>query len=347
MSNGVKKYGLEYDRQRDRTYPYYEQELEYAENPANSMKTGSEAALAADQTPTDRAAAKFRQYDAASFLAGVQAQAPVALPDKVRVSQLPPTLLSVSVTFNKSGGSGSSEHLASDMLVEIVNAGSGSLDPRSTAQASASIIPVLSWDIENWQADAVVNCTNWAFTDAPGMTVANIITRTGVSGLHDLPIFKKKSHQITCLGKQVSLQQSADSRVSLQTNDSSSALSSEKGFSNSTEVGVQGHIETIPESIHGAITISSPTDSQSVSITVKADIPALPTTGSAITVAVTNEPTALSGSAAGSVSPTSLSATSPAAIPVTGKYITGIQTSLGELGTVDYVITVVDFSQYA
>lgn len=353
MSNGAKKYGLEFDRQRNFTYPYYEQELEYIQSPLDVMKTGQESATEADQTPTDRDAARIRQYDAADFLARVQALAPIGVPGLTQVSQLPPVLASITGTYYKEHGTGFSNHNATDMSVDITNAGSGSLNPRSTAEASANIVGVLTYDLVDWYSKAVVFCISWEFTDVPGMSVANILTRlSALSGLQMLPVFKTQAHQITVLSGEVAIQQSADTDVNIAANFTAgnSSLSHSFGSGQSTKVGIQPRVETIPACIHGALTGGSglpASDTETASVSVVASIPNIPATGSPIITAITNTPSGLNADATASFTPRTLGATTPSSIPVTGLYITAISAVQGELGTVDYRITVVDFSQYA
>lgn len=357
MADGQILHGQEYDVRTDRLYRYTKRVKAY-DGPKTARITGLEGTAKVDQSPIDEAAAECRTYDASAFLTAEQAKTPLALPTKLALGErLPPVLNSITVTFNKSGGTGTSDHLASDMLLAIANAGSGSLDPKSTAQASASIVPAVSWSIDTWHQDVIINATVYKFVDAPGMSITAIIARLFAQNtltVLDLPVYKKKSIQLILKGSQVSLQQSADSTVGISINTAAdpqtSTLSKSKGSSSSTETGVTIRIETTPFCIYNALSLSSNTDSQAVTVTVKANTPAGTTAASSLT-SVTNEPTALTGTAAGSVifspSGTGPISTTPATIDTTKKYITDIQTREEVLGTVEYNITVVDFVQYA
>lgn len=349
MSDGVVKSGVQFDPQENIGYRYTEQELDY-DGPDSLRVTGAEALSGVDQSPTDRGAAKVRTYDVAANAAALIAQEPVVSFGKVRVTSLPAVLNSVTVTYNKSAGDGESLHPVSQMAFSITKSGSGEVSPKASAQASAAILPIISYDIDNWFADALVNAEFYEFYVASGTSIATILTRIG-GGVLDLPVFKKKTHQVKLLGEQVSLRQSADSTARLgfdsATPTSSQQLSYEYGSEQSTEVGVSVHVDSIPESIHGSITIASATDSIGASITVKANTVALEEDGSIVVAAITNEPTSLDFTVVGSVSPTGFSATVPADVPRTGKYLVDLQRSLGPFGVVHLVGVVVNFTQYA
>lgn len=356
MSDGPILSGVEYDVRTDRKYRYTQQSKDF-DGPDSLRVTGDEANNRTDQQPSDRAAALVRVYDAATFLEDEQAKTPVAYPTMLSLgNRLPPKLNSVKVTFNKSGGSGTSDHLAANMSIVILNAGSGSLDPKSSAQASASIVPAVTWDIDIWHQEAEVDAVEYEFTDAPGLTntqiFARLLAQNTVTVLA-LPVFKRKSIQFVLKGSQLSLQQSADTQASIAVNLSSATQSSSqsKGNASSYEQGVNIRVETSPYALYGDLTLTSASDSQSISVTVKANVPNLPSTGTPIITAIENEPAALTGSADGSVTfangTTTQAGTTPNDIPRTGKYMVVKESSQDELGTVKYRITVVDFAQYA
>lgn len=356
MSDYAKKTGIEYDVRTGRSFPYYDEEPLYVDHASNGTRIPETANPAnTDATPINRDTLKRRVYDTSTYLADQQAALPRGFARKLSLGNiLPPVLNAITVHFSKSSGVGSADHLATDMENHIDIAGSITFDPRSTAQASASIVPAVTWDIDTWQQDAEVNATEYEIIDAPGKTVAQLVTRlnTQLAPLvfTDLPLFKKKAVQLVLKGSQVSLQQSADSDISISVDVRTGVASSskKKGSSNSTEVGVNIRVETTPYCIHGALTLTSDEDSASVTVTVKANIPDItdtPVTG------ITNEPTPLSGDADGDVmfanGTDSIAATSPAAIPTSGLYVVAVNAQDDALGAIRYVLTVVDFAQYA
>lgn len=346
MSDSTLRYGVEFDPREDRSYQYYEREHDYEDQGSEVMKTGQEATAQMNQSPKDRASATCRFYDAAAFLAAEQAKAVVLLPGKTTIPQLPAVLLSITTAYNKSAGSGESNHPVSQMSAVVVNSGSGQLSPRSTAQASAAIVPSISWVRKDWYSKALVNCTFAEFTDVGGMSVANIITRLGGS-ITDLPIFKPLEVQVKLTGGQVSIQQSADTTARLAFSGDSEAYGYEYGDGFSKEVGVTERVETIPEALHDTLTISSATDTQDVTVEVDASTSALMKSASEKVAAIDNTPTALTGTASAAVVGFGLSATTPIDIPRTGVYLTEIQATPDDLSTVKYRCTLVDMTQYA
>lgn len=359
MSDGNRLYGVQFNPSNGRSYPFWEQQFDYSDTTTDpgatpGRKTGEETRTQYDQSPTDKDAAKGRQFDVDAIVASILTELYVK-PTKLRVTSLPPTLLGVTVSYNKSGGTGEGHHPATQMDAEVLNAGSGSLSPRSTAQASASIVPSIAWNIDNWQADALVNAQIYEFSSQSPLSVADIITKLNAAplslGVIDLPVFKKKQVTLKLFGSQISIQQSADTAASLTFNTLGSTLteaySFEYGDTFSKETGVSVHEETSPYCIFGAITISSATDSQTCSTTVAANTPALVEGVTTKVAAITNEPATITGTATASVTPTSLSATTPSSIPTSGKYLVDVQTSDDEYGLIKIQAFVVDFSQYA
>lgn len=352
MSHGTRKYGIEYDVRTGKSYPYYDEELNY-DGPDDNRQPETANPANADVTPVNKDEVKRRVYDTASYLTDQQNTTPRGYARKLSLGNiLPPILNSLTVHFNKSSGTGAASHLATDMDVHIVIAGAVSLDPRSTAQASASITPAITWDIDTWHQDAEVNAIEYEFVDAPGKTVAELITRLnaqlGTSFL-DLPVFKKKAVQFVLKGSQVSLQQTADTDVSISTNVEAGTGSSskKKGSSNSVETGVNIRVEVTPYVLHGTLSLSTATDSQGVSVTVKANTPDIAET---TITGVTNEPDPLTGTASASVTfadgSTSLGATTPAALDTTKSYVVAVRSEDDALGAVKYILTVVNFAQY-
>lgn len=355
MSDGCKLFGVQYDLRKNLTFPFWEREYDYTGNTLDRV-TGLEASLALDQTPTDRQAAKVRQYDIAGIVAAALARPAQTGPAKVKVSSLPDVLNSITVSFNKNSGVGATNFPATQVAYSITNAGSGSADVNATAQASAAIIPTVVWDIDNF-SNILVNATIVSFYRGPTVSLTDVLTVCTTAmgaGVQDLPLFKPIQHQLRIFGQQVSLQATATTRLGTSFNSNTppaSAGSAAYGDSYSQEVGIQNHVETIPYSIHGALTISSNTDTATVTVTVKADTPAVSGPGSANIAAITNEPTAITLTANGSVKTitggNTLAATTPANIPKTGLYLVDVSSNEDDYGLSLVHATVVDFSQYA
>lgn len=356
MSDGVRMYGVQYDLRKNLTFPFWEEMYDYRGNTV-TRKTGLEvAASAMDQTPEDRQAAKVRQYDPAAIVAAALARPAQTGPAKVKVPSLPDVLNSVTVAFNKNSGVGATNFPTSQQAYSITNAGSGQADIRASAQASAAIVPSVSWDIDSY-SQILVNATIVSFYRGPLVTLADVLavcTTAMGAAVTDLPLFKSKQHQLVLKGQQVSLQAIAETDIGTSFNSNSPPASSgfaKYGDSYSQEVGVSSHVETIPYTIHGAITIASNTDTATVTVTVKADTPAISGTGSANISPITNEPTPITLTASGSVKTTSggnsLAATAQTDVPKTGLMLVDVQSNEDDYGLSLVHATVVDMTQYA
>lgn len=359
MSDGKKLYGQTYDAKRNLFLPFVDREYDYRDDASNvaggvrDRKTGLEGTAGADQSPTDEAAAKVRLYDIAAIQAAAVALTTEVLPAKVRVSSLPDVLYGVKVTFNGSNGAGASNYPTANQQLLINTAGSGGLDPTASAQGSASIVPNVFADVRPF-GNRLVNATNYYFYAVAPVTVTNVLTKViaaGATGCIDLPNFKPRVVKLAINGGQVSVQQTASSDARLAVGTDSSSVSYRWGDQYSKEVGVSSRVETIPETVHAAITISGNTSTKDVTVTVAASTVALPSTGSPVVAAITNTPTAITATANASVKTeddsNTIAATTPTNVPRTGLYLVDIDGQLDEYGLVAIRATVVDFLQYA
>lgn len=170
------------------------------------------------------------------------------------------------------------------------------------------------------------------------------------------PVFRPKPHTFTLKGEDLTLSQQADSRVqySWSASNVSYAISPwnatptrSDGVSRNGTVTVR--TVRIPPTIHGAITLSSTSDTATVNVEVTANVPAITGTGGAPSfTAVINEPTPLTETVSASVTPTSLSATSGAtSIPTAGLFIYDVAGDLYKWGYGRVRVTVVDMSYFA
>lgn len=170
-----------------------------------------------------------------------------------------------------------------------------------------------------------------------------------------LPVFKPQSHSFTLKGEQISLSQNADSlmQYSWSPDQVSYAITPvsgtrSDGFSN--DRGVSIRTVTLSPTIHGGITLSSPTDTAVAQVVVRANVPPITGIGDAPSFAgVTNEPTALTATANASVTPTSFSPVSGlSAIPTVGLYLVDVNIRpYAGYGHRQVIVTLVDFSIFA
>jgi hypothetical protein len=349
MSDGKKLAGQQFNpRGAGVVIPYIEQMVDYDKTNDGSVQlTGSENVVATEITPVDAASAKVRTYDLAAIAAIYEAVV-FSVPGKTTVP-LPNVLTSVTATFNKTHGDGQSLFPVTQQGAASAGSGSSSVSPHATAQSSAAIIADVEYEITNYR-DILVDCQHYYFYLTGVSTMAAALTKVAAlagATVTSLPIFKTRTHQITAKGMQVSLQANASTSATVSASEAASSWSYEWGNGYSKEVGVSTKVVTIPETIHGTITIASPTDSDTATVTVKADSLALYINATPIVPAITNSPAAITMTANGSVSPASLSATSPASIPTSGLYLADVNGSIDDYGFVLIHATVVDFAQYA
>jgi len=350
MADGEILSGQDYQPQGSGiTRRFTEQVKDYDKATATSaMLTGSEGTAGVEITPMDRAAAKVRTWDLTGIAAELAASV-IKVAGKTRVD-LPDVLTGLTSTYNQPLGVGAGSHPSSQQgFVATGTSGSGSLNPRATAQASAAILPDLQPAITTYR-NLLVPCTHVFFYSPIPVTIATVLSRLTTimsATVTDLPVFKEKIYTFTLKGMQVSIRQSAETRVSAAYSDSGGNISKsyDYGDDKAGEVGVSVKTITLPPVINGSITISSATDSQAVSISVDASSMAI--TGDVTVSAITNTPTSLSATASAAITPSSISATSPASVPTTGLYLVDLQPSIGEFGHAFIHAVVVDFSVYA
>lgn len=354
MSDGAILHGQQFDpRGVGIKRRFVEQVLDY-DGPDAARVSGAEGNAATELDPIDRAAVRQRVWDVAAITAEYLA-ANLSFPGKTVVSSLPNVLQSYTVTYNKSSGAGADNHPISQQGHVITGGGSGSLSPRSRAQGSAAIIADVTWNIKTLQG-VQVDCTHYYFYLASPITLAQVLTKLAVLAgvaVTNLPVFKPQTHQVKVYGGQVSLQASADTTVGLgwSENSSGTVTSTSKRFEYgdgySQEVGLTTRILTIPPTIHGTLTVTgATTDTETVTATVVADTMAV--SGPTVSIpAILNSPTPITATVTAGVTPTSLSATSPAAVPTSGLYLVDHDATPAEFGLLLVHAVVVDFAQYA
>lgn len=334
------RYGQDYNARFNVVIPWQETTI----SPAASGTASTEI------RPVDFARQRNRTYNFANITAAYAASV-ITFPGKFTVD-LPNVLKKVAVTYNRSVGYGANNHPTSKQYVSWTNKGSYTVAPTSTSQGSASIIADVTYEIEYYQGISV-NCEHHYFYLTSTATLAQILTKTGAKSL---PAFRPKSSQINVYGGQVSLQQSADSRIS----GAPESYSSVSGDGFSTEVGVSSKVITIPPTIHGELLVSGDhKKTATVTVSVSANITrpiyqAKPGTTNGTPdfsvpptqVGLFNTPSPRSEKVEAGVTPTSLSATSPSSIPTSGKYLVACSGEPVDYGFTLIHAVVVDFAQY-
>lgn len=265
--------------------------------------------------------------------------------------QFPDVLKSVTVTFNSSSGNASSNHpVSQQFFLSVGESGGGSLSPNSSATGSAMIMPDINPEIEQvWARDIPV--THYVFYLPANFTASDVLAKlqtiTGQT-VNPWPVFRPVSHTFTLIGKQLSLTVSADTRVASSFNDGGAGYTKTYEFGSSQNRQVGGTVRSVrlPPTIHGAINLTGATQSASVSVDVDANTTPVFMNGSEFIEGIENDPPIVTEEIEGSVSPSSLSATTGAtAIPSSGLYLHGrIDSNLYEWGYYQVHAVVVDFA---
>lgn len=265
---------------------------------------------------------------------------------------LPDTLTEITVTYNKNELTGFQSQLAGSFVTK--GAGSATFNPRSTAQASASIMPDVAIDIEQaWSQNVPVK--HYGFYMPVNSTDAAILTKLSAlagASVTAWPVFRPVAVTLTLKGQQISISQSAEINevVTFSATDAWS-LKYGTGTGASREGGVTMRSIRIPATLHGLITITGPTATAAATTTVTTAAPAVVSTTSpalnTLAVSSTNNPTPITVSAAASVTPATFAATTPAAIPTSGLRLKGINPGEQEYGYQFLVATVFDFANLA
>ena len=251
------------------------------------------------QTPPDDALLNYR----------------LAFPSRMDI-QLPNVLKSIDVVWSTASGQGTSDGDWDGFATGESWSLSGS--EGDSCESSASVKPELVIEIQQaWGNDIPV--TVYAFfikTDNGSVSEEDMNARieSVVGVTQPWPIFKPVSHTLVANGGSVACKASAQGSAGRVVNAQTS--SAERGTSKSTSYDVGLSVNAIPISptIHGQINITNSTRSVGVTAVAKAqwygnNFPSLDVQSTA------------SASAGGSIYPTVLLATTPSAIPSSGRYV--------------------------
>lgn len=263
--------------------------------------------------------------------------------------QLPNELLSIAVAFNQSEGAGSDLFPVSQQdAASSGPSGSSTLSPRASSNGSASVQVSLQPKFKVFATR--VNASRRRFFIFGDFTEADLITRlNSLSGDTILPwlVFNEVSETLTLHGQQVSVGAKADTNATVSRSGESESYAYQYGGGSSVEVSVTNTIMQLPPCIHGAITISPDSVDATAEAEAQANTIDLYIDGVLTIPAITNEIGPITETATASVTPASLSATSPASVPVTGLYLYDWQIQDSTDGYTYVIAFVVDASQFA
>jgi hypothetical protein len=245
---------------------------------------------------------------------------------------LPPILLGFTIIWETSTGEG--EHSETGYGTTISTALSLSLSAR--AQGSAAIIPDVQpiWGREPWGQNYPV--THYLFFLATA-TEANILTRLNTatgSTVTNLPSFNPVSITLTATGRRMS----ASAEANIQQTASDNTFIKGTGSGTSREVGMIVKTIRIPPSLHAAISLGTTTQSATYSAVAQVSWPA----GTNWLALGQSQP--ISGAIQATVTPGSIPATTPSALPTSGLYLVDCNVEPWRYGYKKVLATVFNFA---
>lgn len=256
----------------------------------------------AEVTPKDINSYTVKLYsipDLSSFLLKGSQWGPIALP---------PTLESLSVSYQTGGGSTNYNETGSAAGLTPSSTG---LSLSGTAQASASVVPKILAVVVDNSYDRVEFIHLFFMSDV--VDKATILARcTAIMGtaVTAWPLFKTRPVNLIVTGKKVSASNRATFQFNISIGSSGGGATSQTagvGEGEDTEITVES--VNIPATLHNAFTLTGTTtvtNTATTAITVTGSSPFGGTSGGTSTAAAT-----------GTVSSTSITATTPAALPTT------------------------------
>lgn len=257
---------------------------------------------------------------------------------------LPRVLVSMNIVWHSDGSVGDFETEWEGIATGVSRSLGGS--ENGDAQSSASVIPELVPVIREIEASNIPSTSHFIFLPMPvtsASLLAAIAARVGTS-ISAWPIFKPQSASVVLKGMKVSVQARASANASYSTSDDGVTFSREKTLGKGRSFDVTPVINnvTIPPTIHGLITITN-TASPSQTASGTAAVEWVGAGGlDSVDVNIT-----ASRVASGSVSPVSVAATSPSAIPTAGIYLVDSKVEPYDFGYAKVFAETIDASVFA
>lgn len=301
MSNGKLLHGQLMHGHKQVIVPYTQQECDEATALTYIGQDRTEV------NPTDRGSSLVKQFGIPDLSGAFYSYiAPGSI-------ELPNVLTSLSVVYNKGGGD--TTFIENANCAASGTAWSVGASVSGTTQASSYCVPKLLHTIDSAPATNVptINCFFYT-TSLDTATILSILsTKLGATVL-EWPLFKPQPLSFVLFGERTSAsgRQDYQASASFNSGSSSSTLVKSEGFGFGNDKNPNAEDVQIPPTLHGAFTLlsndsNSHTGSTSVTIT-----------GGILSGGGSNSATA---DASGSVTPNTVAATSPPALPTSGLYL--------------------------
>ena len=232
---------------------------------------------------------------------------------------LPKVLKAVGVVWNSQSSIGSMS--ASGYDFHNGESGSTSMSIPDSCSSSASVSAEILLTFEDYATGNLPAVRKIFYMEAP-ITTLLILTKLGATMW---PVFKLKSETIAVTGQSISVSAKVNVSVSSSWSKISSGGSAMKSASGESSAGITNGSIQIPPCIHGAITFTGGTSRQQ-SVAAVATAAVSTTKGASASASISR-----SGTAGGSVYPTSLPATEGQnSIPKSGLYLMDMDVSPSE-----------------
>lgn len=330
MSNGDVLLGQRYDEENDVIEPFEQQMMD---RPDAEALVGVTART--ELIPNDVASTLRRTYTTV---------APYDLYKAVYISsvdfRLPPRLNGFDVHWETANGAGDYDDGGGGFASG--NQGSLSLSFQGSGQGSASVIPDIIPDIEEfWTQD--FPCTQIVVLLPYPVTQAQLLAKLNWalgSPVLAWPRFRPKSHRITLYGQKVSVsaRATAQAHTSFDLVDDTLSKTESEGAGQSVDISNVIRTLTIPPTIHGQLSIvaTAPTIPASATATAVVDgYGGFPSASATRSVEV---------NATGSIYPLTFNATNPATVPTSGYYLHSSIIRHYKRGYLRFICNVVDFA---
>lgn len=342
-ANGVALPGQQFNPNSVIVIPFTEQVVNGRDNLAIFLDAPN-----TEIVPIDENAWKVTVFDLTEIDAAFDAQV-YSFPFYINLSalDLPNELVSLAVDVNFANGVGANSHPETQQGFYFFGSGSGSVSPRSSSQGSASILldvqPVIKYHNQG-----KVLATRWTFYMAENFTTAQLLTRLGVltgATVLTLPVFHPVSATLTLKGVRGSVAAEASSQVSVSDSPNNYSGAYEFGGGTSEDLDVSSKTVVLPPTIHPLITLATTSHGEIIVAAANANTLEVITTNIDVLPITNVKITALHLTA--SITPTTVAATVPTAIPTTGLYVVDLTTRPFEFNRVEVIADVVDFALLA
>lgn len=265
---------------------------------------------------------------------------------------LPDVLTGIEVVWNISKGEGSSSFPTIDMIaIAVGTSGSAGVDPRAQAQSSISLMPEIIPTIETiWAQNVPTRHLVFFLPDNSSAAAVKTKCQTILSAVvNTWPTFKPKPLTFVLKGEQLNLSANASSHARLSFSESSKSAERTTGGGSSYDTGVTNKVVRLPPTLHAAFNLTGGTSkTETINVTVNASTVKIEGTGTAAgSVAAKDNIITINGTVEGSVTPTTVSATSPAAVPASGWYLYKTNSERWKYGYSMFHCILIDASKFA